>query len=332
MQLRRSAIDRRQDPDPALSAAFAEALGHLWPEGGRLGLAVSGGPDSLALLLLAAARPGLDIEAATVDHGLRPQSGAEAALVARLCEELGVRHAILPVRLEMTGNLQAMARSARYAALASWMAARGLDALATAHHVEDQAETLIMRLNRASGLGGLAGIRSRTSLPDGSGLLLRPLLAMRRDALRGIVEAAGLVAVDDPSNRAERFDRARIRRALAGADWLDPAALAASSSHLADADEALDWAAGMAWERLVTESEQGFDYRPQAPRALALRLLGRILSCMGESNPRGSAVARLHDGLASGRAMSLGTVVARPGKAAWRFRRAPQRRHDRPAP
>lgn len=247
-------------------------------------------------------------------------------MVASLCQGLGVPHATLPVQVETTGNLQASAREARYGALAGWMAARGLDALATAHHVEDQAETLVMRLNRASGLAGLAGIRARGSLPDGSRLVLRPLLAMRREALRGIVEAAGLVPVDDPSNRAERFERVRIRTALARADWLDPVALAASASHLAEAGEALDWAAEGLWDRLVRPVDEGFDYRPEAPRALALRLVAGILGRMGEPPPRGSAIARLHDGLAGGRAMSLGAVVARPGKQVWRFRRAPARR------
>lgn len=287
---------------------------------------MSGGPDSLALLLLAAAQPGLVIEAATVDHGLRPESGDEAAMVARLSRELGVPHAILPVRIEPAGNLQAIARAARYAALGAWMAARGLDALATAHHVEDQAETLVMRLNRASGPAGLAGIRARGSLPDGSGLVLRPLLAVRREALRRVVEAAGIVPVDDPSNRAERFDRVRIRKALSQADWLDPAALAASASHLADADEALAWTAQLLRDRLVSAVDGGFDYRPEAPRALALRILADILDRMGETGHRGSAVARLHDCLAGGRAMSLGAVVARPGKHVWRFRGAPARK------
>lgn len=308
-----------------MSAAFAEALDRLWPEGGRLGLAVSGGPDSLALLLLAAARPGLDIEAATVDHGLRPESGEEAAMVARLCRDLGVAHAILPIRLQSAGNLQAAARTARYAALGEWIAARGLDALATAHHVEDQAETLVMRLNRASGLGGLAGIRARGSLPDGTALVLRPMLAMRRADLRNIVDAAGVVPVDDPSNQADRFDRARIRKALAAADWLDPAALAVSAGHLAEADEALNWVAGMEWERRVVASGGGFDYQPGVPRALALRLIAAILDRMGVSQPRGSAVARLHDGLVGGQVMCLGRVVARPGKRQWRFRLAPKR-------
>ena len=209
-------------------------------------------------------------------------------MVGDLCRELGVAHAILPVRIEASGNLQTAARSARYAALAGWMVRRGLDALATAHHVEDQAETLVMRLNRASGPDGLAGIRARGLLPDGSGLVLRPLLAFRRQTLRGIVDAAGIVPVDDPSNQSARFDRARIRKALAEVDWLDPVALAASAAHLAEAAEAMDWTARMLRDRLVSPVDGGFDYCPEAPRALALRLVAGIAEAMGESGARGS--------------------------------------------
>jgi tRNA(Ile)-lysidine synthase len=142
-------------------------------------VAVSGGPDSLALLLLAhAAMPGL-VEAATVDHGLRSESADEAAFVAEICGKLGVPHATLKVTVG-AGNLQAEARAARYAALAGWMAERGLAALATAHHADDQAETLILRLNRGSGVAGLAGVRARGLVPGTRLPLLRPLLGWRR--------------------------------------------------------------------------------------------------------------------------------------------------------
>ncbi len=248
-------------------------------------------------------------------------------MVADLCGQLGVPHAILPVRVEPVGNLQAQARTARYAALGGWMRERGLAALATAHHVEDQAETLVMRLNRASGLAGLAGIRARGTLPGGTGLVLRPLLTMRRSTLRGIVDAAGIAAVDDASNHDDRFDRARIRKALGQADWIDAEGMAASASYLAEADEALDWAVRLAWDRLVVARPGGFDYRPEAPRVISLRLLAGILESMGEHGQRGSAVARLYDGLSDGRVMSLGSVVARPGRAEWHFRQAPARRH-----
>lgn len=172
---------------------------------------MSGGPDSLALLLLAeAVMPG-KVEVATVDHGLRSASASEAAMVAELCAGHGIPHEILPVQVPQ-GNLQDMARLARYRALHAWATRRGLGAIATAHHADDQAETLIMRLNRASGIAGLAGVRLRTVVPGADMPLLRPLLGWRRADLGELVKAAGLDAVQDPSNEDLRFDRLKCAR------------------------------------------------------------------------------------------------------------------------
>ncbi len=295
------------------------------PEGGRLALAVSGGPDSLALLLLAhAALPG-QVEAATVDHGLRAESADEAAAVAAICSEMDVPHATLSVAVA-AGNLQSEARSARYAALAQWMAARGLAALATAHLAEDQAETLLMRLNRASGVAGLAGVRERALVPGTRLPLLRPLLGWRRAELATVVAQAGLVAADDPSNHNDRFDRVRMRKALAQADWLAVPALAASAAHLADADAALDWAARREWTECVTRELQGLVYRPQAPRAIALRVLARIVAELDGAPAEGAALARLFEALLARRTASIGNLVARSTPQGWSFAAAPRRR------
>ncbi len=290
-----------------------------------MAVAVSGGPDSLALLLLAhAALPGR-IAAATVDHGLRAQSGAEAALVGQLCAGLGVPHATLSVTLG-TGNLQAEARSARYAALAEWMQRDGLEALATAHHADDQAETLLLRLNRASGIAGLAGVRAHGMVPRTRLPLLRPLLGFRRSELAEVVAAARWQAVQDPSNTDDRFDRARIRKALASADWLDVPALAASAAHLADGDAALDWAAAREWQECVAKAPMGLIYRPQAPRAVALRVISRIIRELDGEDPRGGAAARVFDSLLARQPASIGNLVARAGPEGWSFAKAPQRR------
>ena len=293
--------------------------------GAKLGLAVSGGPDSVALLLLAhAAMPGR-IEAATVDHQLRSGSAAEAADVADLCQTLAVPHAVFAVDVA-PGNVQSQARAARYAALGTWLAERGLAALASGHHADDQAETLLARLNRASGVAGLAGVRARGLVP-GTGIpLLRPLLGWRRDELAEVVAAAGVSAAQDPSNRDPRYDRVRLRQALAHADWLDIPALAASAAHLADADAALDWAAQREWSERVVREGLGITYRPRAPRAIALKVLERIVREMGEEEVRGSALARLFDTLRARQPMSIGTLVARATPGGWSFTPAPQRR------
>lgn len=289
-------------------------------------MAVSGGPDSLALLVLAAAAWPGRIAAATVDHGLRPASAAEAALVAAACAALGVPHETLAVTVA-DGNLQAEARAARYAALAGWMERRGLAALATAHHADDQAETLLLRLNRASGVAGLAGVRAAGRVPGTALPLLRPLLDWRHAELASVVAAAGLVAAQDPSNADHRFDRARIRAALAGADWLDIAAIAQSAAHLAEADAALDWATAREWREAVTPGALGsFTYRPSAPRPIALRVITLLVARLDGAEPRGSAVARLFDALVAGQPGSIGALVARPTPDGWSFMKAPVRR------
>lgn len=312
-------------PAPDLTARFSADLAALWPGRGTLGVAVSGGPDSVALLLLAhAARPGA-IAAATVDHGLRPESAAEAAQVAEICEKLGVPHSILTVTVA-PGNVQAQARAARYAALAEWMGTNLHSALTTAHHTDDQAETLLLRLNRGSGVAGLAGVRARGLVPGTRLPLLRPLLGWRRAELAGVIAAAGVPVADDPSNRDERFDRVRIRAALAGAEWLDVPALATSAANLADAASAIEWAAQREWAERVERGALGVTYRPQAPRAVALRVLARIVTELDGEEPRGGAVARLFDALAARQAMSIGGLVARAVPEGWTFMKAPARK------
>ena len=309
----------------AASARFRQSLAALWPGEGKFGLAVSGGPDSIAMLLLAAeALPG-QIEAATVDHRLRAESGAEAAMVADLCATLGVPHEILAVDVE-PGNVQSEARVARYAALAGWTERRGLVALLTAHHADDQAETLLMRLGRGSGAGGLAGIRAVGRVPGTRLPLLRPVLDWRRADLAQVIATSGITAADDPSNTDPKYDRARLRKNLAQADWLDIPALAASAAHLADADAALDWAAAREWTECVTKAPMGLTYRPQAPRAVALRVIARIVRELDGAEPRGSAVARLFDSLLARQPASIGGLVARTGHDGWSFTKAPARR------
>lgn len=246
-------------------------------------------------------------------------------MVAGLCAELGVPHATLRVDLA-AGNLQAEARVARYAALADWMTQRGIAALATAHHADDQAETLLMRLNRSSGVAGLAGVRARGMVPGTTLALLRPLLGWRRHELAEIIAAAGSEVAHDPSNADERFDRVRLRKALATADWLEVSGIAASAAHLADADAALDWAASREWAECVERGPMGLTYRPRAPRAVALRVLARIVTELDGEAPRGSAVARLYDSLMARQPMAIGGLVARAMSDGWSFTKAPQRK------
>lgn len=305
---------------------FGKTLDHFVPEG-TLGLAVSGGPDSLALLLLAAAaRPGR-VQAATVDHGLRPEAGDEALLVAEHCGRLGVPHQILPVEVQNGASLQAQAREARYAALAGWAQREGLAAVATAHHADDQAETLLMRLNRGSGLAGLSGVRSVTTL---AGLLvIRPLLHWRRAELAAVCAELGVVPVDDPSNADERFDRVRVRAGLQSADWIDVEGMARSAAHLAGAEAALNWAVEREWERSVEVTGNVFHYRPDGPIEIRRRIVTRILRSRNPADLRGSDVAQLIGNLSTGGKATLADMVCTGGER-WRFEPAPPRRGETP--
>lgn len=249
---------------PELVDRFRADLEPLWPfvvdHRARLGLAVSGGADSLGLLLLAHALLPGRIEAATVDHGLRPESAAEAQAVARFCAELGVPHASHRVTLDR-GNVQDRARIARYEALGRWCEERDLQGLATAHQLDDQVETFVMRLNRGSGISGLAGIRALGLVPEVGVRLVRPLLRWRRAELAGVVRDWGWTAVRDPSNEDSAFDRVRIRKALAGADWLNPAGIERSARLLAEADATIDWVIGREYNEFVTSGDDQAVYR-----------------------------------------------------------------------
>jgi tRNA(Ile)-lysidine synthase len=324
-----------------LPARFAADLGALWPEderSGPLGLAVSGGPDSLALLLLAhAAMPGR-IAVASIDHGLRPEAAGEVALVERIAAERGIPFTPLTVTLA-PGNVQAKAREARYAALAGWAQAAGLGAVATAHHADDQAETLLMRLNRGSGLAGLAGVRASTTIEGTEVALLRPLLSWRKSELAAVVAAAGITPALDPSNTNPDFDRARLRGRLAESDWLDPVQIAASAAHLAESWQALSWYAELDWHEMVMRDDSapgglGYTYCANVPRVIAIETILAIITALGGHATRAEA-ARAWDRLWAGENASLGGVLAVPGvervekvgvmMRVWRFRPEPAR-------
>lgn len=302
-------------------ARFRAGAAPIDQDDAPVGIAVSGGPDSLALLLLAHAAWGPRVIAATVDHRLRPESAAEARHVARICAARGIAHAILVPDSPITGSLQAEARRVRYALLDRWRRANGAGFILTAHHADDQAETLLMRLNRGAGVGGLAGIRAI------NGTIFRPLLGWRRAELETIVQESGLVALYDPSNENPRFDRVRMRDHLADAPWIDRIALAHSARHLAEADQALDWATEeCAATRLKTDGEALTLDPAGLPSELRRRLVLRALATLvPRYRPSGPELDRLLLSLDAGRQASIGDLLAKGGPI-WRFRHAPARR------
>lgn len=288
---------------------------------------MSGGPDSLALLLLAHAACPEDIAAATVDHGLRPDSAAEAKMVADLCGSLGIPHTSLKVTVK-PGNMQSVARDARYAALGEWHDAANVAAIMTAHHADDQAETFLMRLNRGSGLGGLSSIRPMTTIPVHGGTLYRPLLQWRKAELEAIVAAAGIEPVRDPSNEDDRFDRARMRKILVDADWLDVTAIAQSAAHLERAQSTFELLAQDEWNGQVKRIGKRYVYRPSSPDQVQLLVMERVISALGSSDGSKvsrSAIDRLRNRLLAGQSGNLGGVLVTPVGDAWRFEKEPPR-------
>lgn len=314
-------------PAPELISRFEADLAPLAIDSAKIGIAVSGGPDSLALLLLAtAARPGR-IEAATVDHGVREESRAEAEFVRGICDRLDVRHATLPVSLAPGASLQAQARAARYHALGEWAIERNLDAVATAHHVDDQAETLLMRMARGAGLGGLVGVRQSRPLEPGI-TVIRPLLDWRREELAAIVAAAGITPIDDPANRDPRHDRSRFRGMLAEAEWADAERLAASARWLADADEALEWAlTPLIAARLAPDGNSLTVDAEGLPREFQRRLLLAGFERMGAHRPRGPDLDRARKALLAGKSATLAGLKLDPGPP-WTLSPAPPRRRN----
>lgn len=292
-----------------------------------IGVAVSGGPDSLALLLLAAAARPDQVEAATVDHGLRAESAAEAATVAEVCAKLGIPHRTLPADWPEppASGIQAAARAMRYRLLNEWAIDRGLGTVATAHHADDQAETLLMRLFRGAGVGGLGGTRSRRALSE-EVMLIRPLLGWRKVELETIVAGAGLTAADDPSNRDPHYDRSRVRRWLAEADWIDPARLAVSASAIRDADEAVDWALAPLIGSQIKRDGDALIIEPgDLPRELKRRLLLAAFAELGAPSPRGPELMRAIDALELGETVTLSGLKLEGG-AQWRLANAPPRK------
>ncbi|MBL4915859.1 tRNA lysidine(34) synthetase TilS [Tabrizicola sp. DMG-N-6] len=335
----------RDGPDGRLRQALAAALAAEPP--GAVGIAVSGGSDSLALLCLAAElAPGTGrrIAAATVDHGLRPEALDEAARVGAICRGLGLSHHILtwdhgPVR----GNLMQAARAARYDLLADWARHEGLTSVLVAHTADDQAETFLMELARSAGLDGLTGMRP--GWVQGGIRFLRPLLGASRAELRAVLTARGQVWIEDPSNADPRYARVRARRALPELAPLgiDAAGITASMAHLQSAQAALRQITGREAARLsrhvagmVQIDRQGWSDLPAeirrrmllaamqevtgaeyAPRAAALgRVIARAVEG-GEATLAGCRIRAKGDSLLILReAKAVSGLIARPG-ALW---------------
>ncbi len=214
------------------------------PEGAPLAVAVSGGPDSLCLVLLAAEVA--EVVCLTVDHGLRPESATEADAVGTLMADKNIPfHKLTWEGEKPEGNVQAEARIARYRLMSDWCARHGIKYLLTAHHQDDQAETLLLRLARGSGVYGLAAMAPTSRIPgtDGNITLVRPLLGVPKARLVATLKARNVNWVDDPSNKSSQFDRVKVRALLENPplEGLQADRLAATAARLRRTRDALEY-------------------------------------------------------------------------------------------
>lgn len=320
----RGAVPDRVDPLGSREfESLIERLGPFEPRP-RLAVAVSGGPDSMALLLLAdewARRRGGDVVALTVDHRLRPESATEAVQVGAWCAARGIDHAVLACERNIPqSRLQERAREMRYALLADVCRRRRVVYLLTGHQMDDQAETFLFRMGRGSGVAGLAGVPAAATMAGVR--VLRPLLGVRRARLAATCAALGQPVIDDPSNRDRRFARVVLRERIAELEYLGigvPAmarAAAAMAAARAGAERAVSDLAAASMS-LFPEGFAEIDAVPvaDAPADTAVSLFGGLLPTIGGSG-RAPKRARL-EALVSGirqpacRPRTLGGCVIR---------------------
>ncbi|GLH78767.1 tRNA(Ile)-lysidine synthase [Bradyrhizobium sp. SSBR45G] len=293
----------RSEDDQPISAAEAERLLAPLSTVPALVLAVSGGPDSMALMWLAARwrsalAQGPDLLAVTVDHGLRPDAAREARMVKQVARELGIRHRTLRwTDAKPATGLPEAARLARYRLLARAARQAGASHVVTAHTCDDQAETVLMRLLRGSGIVGLAAM---AAVSERDGLLLaRPLLPLPKARLVATLRCAGVPCVDDPTNRDSTYTRPRLRALMPAlaAEGGDARTLATLAGRLARANAALELMADGAEKYLALRPagagrgrpDHGQTFEPCAfvalPSEIRLRLLMRAINRFGTEGP-----------------------------------------------
>jgi tRNA(Ile)-lysidine synthase len=286
--------------DKAVTAAEANALFSDIADMPAVVLAVSGGPDSTALLVLAARwakehRQRPEMIAVTVDHGLRAEARREALAVGRLARELGIAHRTLrwTGRKPKTG-LQEAARKARYRLLAQAARKSGAAAVVTAHTRDDQAETVLIRMSRGSGVTGLGAMARRSTLAGEEGIaLIRPLLDISKSRLVATLRTAKIAFAEDSSNRDPRFTRVRLRNVMPAlaVEGLDARRLAVLARRLRRADAAIESAVDRAVAELVRQGVPPGAVTMDAaglaalPAEIALRLIGRTVADAGDEGP-----------------------------------------------
>ena len=308
-----------------------------------LGVAVSGGGDSMALLHLMhvmCTLHGTKLRAVTVNHGLRAEAASEACVVSKYCATLGVPHdTLLWDDWDGKGNLQSVARDARYKRMTIWAHEHGINTVALGHTADDQAETFLMRLARRSGVNGLSGIPRRI-VREGT-TWVRPLLAASRDDLRSYLSAQQIDWVEDPSNEDTTYERVRARQTLHLLQNLGitAAVLSDVTEQMKDARKALDWQTFLA-AREIAEIDAGAVVLCERklrilPDEIQRRLMVHSVNWISGTNypARRAAVANMMSGLRKGQAGTADGVHARRvGGRIWIFRELNAVRETRSEP
>lgn len=308
-------------------------MARLEPARNRLAVAFSGGPDSSALLHLTlqwAAADGIPVTALIVDHGLRPESGAEARQAAARARAAGAGAVILnwDGGKPETGR-QAAARAARYALMTGWCRANDATDLLLGHHLEDQAATVLMRLRHGSGIDGLAAM-PEAGFRDGV-RLLRPMLSLRKSSLRDWLASRDIDWIEDPTNASDDYERNRLNRALTeeDPDGVQTARLARLAERSARAGAALDGITEAVWARLYRELDDRivFDRAEweAEPEEIRLRLAARAIEAVTGAVPRLSGLEDALAALPERRRINLGGALISLGAKRLAFGREPRR-------
>ncbi|WP_300031998.1 tRNA lysidine(34) synthetase TilS [uncultured Roseobacter sp.] len=328
-----------------MSAVLSRKIVDGLPAGytGRLGVAVSGGSDSLALLYLLrdlVSERAYELDVVTVDHGLRPEAAEEAAFVAETCAALNLPHTTLRwTGWDGQGNTQNAARLARYQLIGDWAAARGIPAVAMGHTQDDQAETVLMRLARGAGVDGLSAMLPVRS--GGAVQWVRPMLDISRADLRAMLTARGVTWKDDPTNEDTDYERIRMRQALRHLRPLgiDAERLALVAGHMAEARDALQHQLYEVVREKVTVRGgavcMGWPDFCALPKETARRFLSAVLKWIGGDGypPRHTSVTSLMAGLTDdGAATAAGGQGLVRHDVLWLFREYERVRDVQSAP
>ena len=296
---------------------FSLAMAALTPPD-KIGVAVSGGSDSMALLYLAQHWGGARLHVVSIDHGLRPEAANETAMVAQTAQQLGLPHTTLNWQnWDGRGNLQDHARQARQSLLRDWAQQVGVTSIMLGHTRDDQAETVLMRLARGSGVDGLAGMQAAR---EDQGLhWLRPLLGFERAELRDWLRAQNVNWADDPSNDNLTYDRVKARQMLAqlAPMGVSAARLAETAQRMDEAREVLNMAAHDAAKHICRIQFGDIIFDAPALDDLPAETRNRLVAdalCAVSSNPYRPRLAALRAALKARRATLHGALLTRSAR------------------